>query len=77
MEKGMSWHSGFKKQNYQLLAAAFAIVVLGFLLMAGGGSENPAVFEASVFSFWHITLAPVVILSGYTLAVIAIFKAAK
>ena len=62
------------KQNYKLLAIGFGVIILGFVLMAGGGSEDPSVFNADVYSFRRITLAPIVVLAGFIFEVYAIMK---
>lgn len=55
----------FQKKNYQLLLIGVGIILLGYLLMMGGGSADPNVFDPSIFSFQRITLAPIVVLVGY------------
>ena len=60
--------------NYKLLAIGLAIIILGFVLMAGGGSEDPNVFDESIYDFRHITLAPIVVLIGFGFEVYAIMK---
>ncbi len=65
------------KENYILLLIGFAIIVLGFLLMMGGGSEDPNVFDESIFSFRRITLAPMVVLFGFAFEIYAIMKKPK
>ena len=55
----------FQKKNYQLLLIGVGIILVGYLLMMGGGSEDPNVFDPSIFSFQRITLAPIVVLLGY------------
>ena len=56
----------FKKINYMLLIGGVVTVILGYLLMSGGGSADPNVFNGEeLFSFRRITLAPLVILIGY------------
>ena len=67
----------FSKQNYMFLAAALVIVVIGFLLMSGGGSENPNDFSDKIFSFRRITLAPVVVLAGFVFGIVAILRKPK
>ncbi len=62
------------KENYILLAIAFVIVVVGFLLMMGGGSNDPEVFNEAIYGFQRITLAPLVVLFGFLFAIYAIMK---
>ncbi len=63
------------KENYILIAVGFLIIILGFLLMAGGGSDDPNVFnEKELFSFRRITLAPMVVLFGFIFEIWAIMK---
>lgn len=62
------------KENYILLAIAFAIVVIGFLLMIGGGSDDPNVFSEAIYGFQRITLAPILVLFGFVFAIYAIMK---
>lgn len=54
------------KRNYILILIGFAVVVLGFALMTGGGSDNPAMeFDYGMFSFRRITLSVILVLSGF------------
>ena len=62
------------KQNFILLAIGFGIIVLGFILMAGGKSDNPAEFNEAVFSFRRIILAPFVVVVGFVFEIYAIMK---
>jgi len=62
------------KENYRLLLIGFAIIVIGFILMVGGKSDDPAVFNPEVFSFRRITLAPIVVLFGFLFEIYAIMK---
>lgn len=64
-------------ENYKLLAIGFAIIVIGFLLMLGGKSDDPNVFSEEIFSFRRITLAPVVVLAGFIFEIWAIMKKPK
>jgi hypothetical protein len=62
-------------ENYKFLIIGFAIIILGFLLMIGGGSSDPNVFnQKEIFSFRRITLAPLVILFGFGFEIWAIMK---
>jgi hypothetical protein len=67
----------FTRENYILLIAGLAVVALGFLLMSGGGSGDPEVFNEDVFSARRITVAPIVVLAGYLFIVFAILKRPK
>ena len=68
----------FGKENYILFAAAFLVVTIGYLLMMGGGSEDPTVFNHDeIFSTRRITVAPIVVLLGFALGFYAILKKPK
>ncbi|MDR1055850.1 MAG: DUF3098 domain-containing protein [Prevotellaceae bacterium] len=63
------------RQNYKLLLIGFAIIVLGFILMLGGGSDNPSEFNYDgLFGFQRRTLAPVIVLAGFAFEIYAIMK---
>lgn len=64
----------FKKENYKLLLIALAVIALGFLLMSGGGSDDPKVFSEDIFNFRRIRLAPTTVLIGFGIAIYSIFK---
>ncbi|MGB0256417.1 MAG: DUF3098 domain-containing protein [Flavobacteriaceae bacterium] len=63
----------FEKKNYRLLLVALGVIALGFVLMSGGGSEDPSVFNPEIFSFRRIRLAPSLVLVGFGIAVYSIF----
>ena len=65
------------KENYKLLLIGFVIIIIGFLLMMGGGSEDPTVFDEDIFSFRRITLAPMLVLFGFAFEIYAIMKRPK
>ncbi len=65
------------KENYKLMIIGVGIIVLGFLLMIGGGSDNPNVFNPEIFSFRRITLAPLLVLGGLLFEIYAIMKKPK
>ena len=65
------------RQNYIMLMAGFAIIIIGFALMAGGKSDDPSVFNPEVFSFRRITLAPIVVMFGFISIIYAILKKPK
>jgi hypothetical protein len=65
------------KENYKLMAIGFAIIVVGFILMTGGKSDDPNVFNPEIFSFRRITLAPIILLFGFAFEIYAIMKKPK
>lgn len=62
------------RENYKLMAIGFAIIVIGFILMAGGKSDDPKVFSEDIFSFRRITVAPLIVLAGFIFEIYAIMK---
>ncbi|MCL9808330.1 DUF3098 domain-containing protein [Flavobacterium luminosum] len=64
----------FEKGNYTILLIGLAVIALGFILMAGGGSDDPNVFNPEIFSFRRIRLAPTVVLIGFGITIYSIFK---
>ena len=65
----------FTRTNYRLLLIGIGIVIIGYILMAGGGSGDPNVFDPKeIFSARRITVAPIVCLIGYMFVVYAIMK---
>lgn len=68
----------FGKENYKWLAISVAVMALGFILMAGGKSSDVNQFKAEdVYSPMRITVAPILILAGLGLGIVAIFKKSK
>jgi hypothetical protein len=66
----------FGKENYKWMLIGIVIIFLGFILMAGGGSKDPSVFNPDIFSFRRITLAPIVAMIGFLIEIYAILKKA-
>jgi len=62
----------FEKRNYSFLFLALGIIALGFILMAGGGSEDPNYFNEEIFNFRRIRLAPTLVLIGFGVAMYSI-----
>ncbi len=73
-EKPKPFDFPFARENYRLLIIGVIIVVAGFILMIGGGSDDPDVFNPAIFSFRRITLAPLVALFGFIFIIYAIMK---
>ena len=62
------------RRNYILLAVGFAVIILGFILMAGGGSDSPDEFKCTKFSWRRIALAPILVIDGFVIEIFAILK---
>ena len=62
----------FGKKNYLIMIAGAAVILIGFALMLGGGSDDPAVFNEEIYNFQRIRLAPTVVLIGLAIEVYAI-----
>lgn len=68
----------FTKDNYKWMAIGLIFVILGFVLMAGGKSADPNVFnENEIYGFQRITLAPIVLVLGLVIEIYAIMKKKK
>ena len=62
------------RKNYLLLAIGFLVVLTGFVLMTGGGSDSPDEFNYAMFSWRRITLAPILVIGGFVVEIFAIMK---
>ncbi len=67
----------FGKENYILMLVGLGLIVLGFILMNGGGSKDPNVFNEEMFDFRRLTLAPILVLVGFGVEIVAIMKRPK
>jgi hypothetical protein len=68
----------FGKENYMLMLAGLLVLGLGFFLMAGGKSSDPKVFDTNeVYSATRITVAPILIVLGFIIEIVAIMKKPK
>lgn len=61
-------------KNYKLMLIGLAVIVLGFILMSGGGSDDPNVFNYEMFNSRRITLAPILVIGGFAFEIYAIMK---
>lgn len=62
----------FGKKNFRWMLIGLGVIALGFILMAGGGSDDPNIFNPEIYHWRRIRLAPAVILIGFGIEVYAI-----
>ncbi len=67
----------FDKVNYKILLIGIGVIALGFILMSGGGSDDPKVYSDAIFNFRRIRLAPTTVLIGFGITIYAILKNPK
>ena len=67
----------FGKRSYKIMGVGLALIVLGFVLMTGGGSDDPNVFNPAIFSPLRIRVAPTLVLSGFAVLIVAILATKK
>lgn len=74
MEKNKKNSEGFifGKKNYQVMLIGIIFIIVGFILMSGGGSDDPNVFNPEIYNFRRIRLAPTLVLIGFAIQVYAI-----
>lgn len=64
-------------KGLKLMLAGVIVMVAGYILMMGGGSPDPAVFNNAMFNFQRLVAAPIVILAGVVIEVIAIWSGGR
>ena len=62
----------FGKRNYKFMIIGILFIALGFILMSGGGSDDPNVFNDEIYNFRRIRLAPSLVIIGFVVEVYAI-----
>jgi hypothetical protein len=62
----------FGKENYRLLLIGLGFLLAGYILMIGGGSEDPNVYSDKIFDFQRLTLAPILLIIGFVIEIFAI-----
>ncbi|MDR0762882.1 MAG: DUF3098 domain-containing protein [Bacteroidales bacterium] len=67
-----SFDFAFEKENYILMIVGLVVLAIGYLLMVGGGSEDPEVFNYDIFSFRRVVLSPIILVAGMLIEVVAI-----
>lgn len=67
----------FGKKNYKIMLVGIAFIALGFILMAGGGSDDPNVFNPEIYNWRRIRLAPTLVIIGIAIEIYAILANPK
>ena len=67
----------FGKRNYIIMLIGLLIIALGFILMAGGGSDDPTIFNEEIYNFRRIRLAPTLVIIGLIVEIYAILANPK
>ena len=62
----------FGKKNYLFMFIGLAFISLGFIFMAGGGSDDPTIFNEAMYDFQRIRLAPTLVIIGLGIEIYAI-----
>ncbi|MBQ4285353.1 MAG: DUF3098 domain-containing protein [Bacteroidales bacterium] len=62
------------RKGIKLLIIGVLVMIAGYILMIGGGSDDPAVFNDAMFDFRRLVAAPVVIICGIVVVTVAIMK---
>ena len=60
----------FNRENYKAMIIGILFIILGFIIMSGGGSEDPNIFSDEIYSFRRIRLAPALILIGFVIQIL-------
>jgi hypothetical protein len=67
----------FGKENYLFMIVGIVVILIGNLLMIGGGSDDPTVFNPEIFNARRLTIAPIVIIAGFIIEIFAIMRKPK
>ena len=62
----------FGKRNYRFMIIGILFIALGFILMSGGGSDDPNIFNEEIYSFRRIRIAPLIVIIGFAIEIYAI-----
>jgi hypothetical protein len=67
----------FGKVNYILMAVGIIVLAIGYILLAGGGSDDPNVFNPAMFDTRRLYVAPILIVLGFVVEIVAIMYKGK
>jgi hypothetical protein len=77
LENSKNENFAIGKENYKLIIIGLIAIVIGFILMTGGRSDDPNVFNHEIFNFRRIKLAPTIVFGGFIFIIYAIMKKPK
>ena len=60
-------HFAFGKKNYQFLVAGIVLLIIGYITLSGGGSNDPNQFSYELFSTRRMVVAPIILIIGYAI----------
>ncbi|MDR1726257.1 MAG: DUF3098 domain-containing protein [Bacteroidales bacterium] len=67
----------FERTNYIIMLVGIVFIIIGYVLLTGGGSDNPDIFNEDLFNFRRLVLSPVLIVAGFVIEIYAILKKTK
>lgn len=67
----------FERMNYIIMFIGLGVLALGYILMIGGGSDDPHVFNYDLFNFRRLTLSPILLALGFIIEIVAIMYRPK
>tara|TARA_B100000945_G_scaffold274023_1_gene237213 strand:- start:394 stop:636 length:243 start_codon:yes stop_codon:yes gene_type:complete len=67
----------FRKKNYLISCIGIILIIIGYLIMSGGGSDDPNIFNDEIYNFRRIKVAPLLIIIGLAIQVYAILISDK
>lgn len=76
-QKNNGMQFAFGKINYILMAAGILVLTIGYILLAGGGSDDPNVFNPAMFDSRRLVVAPILIVLGFIVEIVAIMYKKK
>lgn len=76
-KENTSFNFAFGRTNYILLAVGIVLLILGYILLAGGGSDDPNIFNPAMFNARRLVVAPLFIVAGLIVEIVAIMYKKK
>ena len=67
----------FAKKNYLISCIGIIFIIIGYVMMSGGGSDDPNIFNYEIYNFRRIKVAPLLVIIGLAIQVYAILNSDK